>query len=91
MSEYTDDLGLSPELATVIDRDFMTLEREIDSLRHEVHTFEEAFKAADFRAVDYSQRILAAAAILDELESCTTVEAASVVTMLRAALKLGDT
>ena len=72
------------------DEDIMTLEREIDSLRHEVHTFEEAFRAADFRATDYSQRIMAAATVLDQLDDCVTVNASSVTITLRAALKLGD-
>lgn len=67
------------------DGDYMALEREIDSLRHEVRTFEEAFKAADFRATDYSQRILAVVAVMDELGVHGDVRI-----HLNAALKLGD-
>lgn len=81
--------GCEPGIAELL-AETMRLEHEVDNLRHEVHTYEEAFKASDFRATDYSQRIMAAAAVLDELSACSTVDAASVVTMLRAALKLGD-
>jgi chromosome condensin MukBEF ATPase and DNA-binding subunit MukB len=68
------------------DSDIMALEREIDSLRHEVHTYQEAFKAADFRATDYSQRIMAAVAVMDELGVHGDIRV-----HLNAALKLGDT
>jgi len=63
----------------------MRLERDVDSLRHEVHTYEEAFKAADFRNVDYSQRIMAVVAVMDELGVHGDVRV-----HLDAALKLGD-
>ena len=72
------------------DKDYMALEREIDSLRHEVHTFEEAFKGADFRATDYSQRIMAAVAVIDELLIYFDWETTEAFTKIRAALKLGD-
>jgi alkylhydroperoxidase/carboxymuconolactone decarboxylase family protein YurZ len=86
MSDYTDELNLSPELAAVIDRDFESMERIIDNLRHEVVTLEEALHAADFRNIDYSQRIMAVAAAMDELGVHGDIRV-----HLDAALKLGDT
>lgn len=85
MSDYTDELNLSPELAVVIDRDFESMERIIDNLRHEVATLEEALHAADFRNIDYSQRIMAVAAIMDGYEAGYVPSV-----RIRAALKLGD-
>lgn len=63
----------------------MRLECEVDGLRHEVHTYEEAFKASDFRATDYSQRIMAVLVAMDELGVHGDTR-----THLIAALKLGD-
>ena len=74
------------ECPNLTDEEVANLSAEIMRLEYEVAQLREAFKAADFRATDYSQRIMAAAAEMDEYGAYGLAD----VTRIRAALKLGD-
>lgn len=67
------------------------LERDNDRLIHEVRQLRIAVQEADFKAVDLSQRIMAAVAVMDEIEDLQdSLTIHTIFIHIRAALKLKD-
>lgn len=67
------------------------LERDNDRLIHEVRQLRIDLQEAEFKAIDASQRILAAVAVMDEIEDLQdSLAIHTIFTHIRAALKLKD-